>query len=488
MTAIRGEKPTAAPPHFEFPDPFTGSQLIMDGAAPLAPPEAWFSQAAADDAPEKLRVFPGGRVAGVVAPAGRCLLNGSNECWMVPKPRNQAELDMANAGFTPTAEGGEVKTGVVAGGGGHANEYASPSVAQKHYADTDTQLMRGTYRWSDKAGGLVFVGAVWPWVTPRDIALINASPASIDYRWIEDEREHRLVGACLVNIGGLPTRWRASRTASAVILIPERAPAFVAQLGESEGTMVALRIDAPDLAFGMPPEQLHVTLAYFGKAAQYDPTVRSQAIAAVEEVVTAAGAPILLEVSAVGALGPVEETVVALLLQGEIVGLREVLKSACEAAGLVCDDTYPIFTPHITVGPFPAAMEAALALRGLNVSPVSVVVAFGSDDWTEFPLPRVGFPLEAETYVETESPGSDPAGANVTPIEGAAMNTCEHCGGESKTAAPVDTGAGPVDGGGDTVSRAEFDALAATVADLQAAVMGQEMAALAAADVSVPSY
>lgn len=475
-------------PHFEFPDPFTGSQLIMDGAAPLAPPEAWFSQGAADDAPEKITVFPGGRVAGVVAPAGRCLLNGSNECWMVPKPRNEDELRLAHTGFTRTAEDSIVATAVLGGGAGHASEWASPQVAQRHYADTSTQLMRGTYRWSDKAGGLVFVGAVWPEVTPRQIAEINASPASIDYRWIEDEHEHRLVGACLVNIGGLPTRWRASRTAAAVILIPERIPAFVAALGSSEGSMVALRIDAPDFVLpgGMPPEQMHVTLGYFGKAAQYLPEIRAAAIAAVEQVVVELAGPILLEVSAVGVMGPPEESVVALLIQGEIQGLREVVLAATSAAGLVCDDTYPVFTPHITVGPYPGNIDAALALRGMMVSPPSVVVAFGSEDWTEFPLPRVGRPLEVETLVEMESPDPTIEPANVTPIEGAAM-TCEHCGTTKTAASPVEAdGLTPADSGGGVTPEA-FAELQARVDALESALMGSEMAQLASLDVAIPA-
>lgn len=479
-------------PHFEFQDPYTGSQLVMDGAAPLAPPDAWLSQAAADDAPEKLMVFPGGRVAGVVAPAGRCLLKPGVECWTVPKPRSQAELDMAHTGFTVTASGAPVRTAVLGGGAGHAKEWATAEVAQRHYADTSTQLMRGVYRWSDKAGGLTFVGALWPDVTPRQVAEINASPASVDYRWIEDEGEHRLVGACLVNIGGLPTRWRAARTATAVILIPERPPAFVAALGQSDGVMIALRIDAPQFALpgGMPPDQMHLTLGFYGDALAYSPEVRAAAIVSVGDVVTQLGAPMLLEVSAVGVLGPPDEPVVALLMQSEeILGLREVLKSAADAAGLEGDDNYPIFTPHITVGPYPGNLDAALALRGMAVSPPSVVVAFGSDDWTEFPLPRVGRPLEVESFIEVESPMPGAAPAIVPAIEGAAM-ICEHCGTTKTAAPPVDPNA-PLPPGGDPnavdVTAEAFAALVARVDALEIAMMGSEMAQLAAADVAIPA-
>lgn len=486
-----GEGVGQAPPHFKFPDPFTGSMLEMDGAAPLAPPTAWFSQAAADAAPEKLQVFPGGRVAGVVAPAGRCLLNGSNECWMIPKPSSQAELGLAHTGFTPTAEGTKVRTGVIGSKRGHASEWASAQVAQEHYANTATQLMRGTYRWSDVAGGMTFVGAVWPDVTPRQIAEIDASPASIDYRWIADERDHRLVGACLVNIGGLPTRWRATKTASAVFVEPERQPAFIAQLGQSLGSMVALKIDAPQFVLpgGMPADQLHLTLAFFGDSARYTPEVQAAATTAVGQIVTEFGHPLLLTVSSVGLLGPPEETVVALLMQGDdLCGLRELLLAAAEAAGLECDDTYPVFTPHITLGPLdPTILDAALTLRGVMVSPPSVVMAFGPDNWTEVPLPRVGRPLEVETFIEAESPTSTPVAGSVGANEEGSMicETCQH----AMTAAPPPAGPAPADQaqqpGGDVEAR--LAALEQEVAAIKDAMMQSQMAALEAMPVAIPA-
>ena len=193
-------------------------------SAPLAPPADWFSDAAADAAPERFTVYPDGSVAGIVAPAGRCLLDGSSECWTVPRPADgrgstlsgsgRDEYAMANQGRTATADGPTVATGVLAGRGGHARPNAGAGSAGDHYANTAHQQARVRYVWSDLAGGgiggVVAVGALWPEITERDIAGILASATSIDYRWIQDEQDFRLVGACLVNIGGLPTRYLAA--------------------------------------------------------------------------------------------------------------------------------------------------------------------------------------------------------------------------------------------------------------------------------------
>ena len=188
---------------------------------PLDIPLEWLSDEAADAAPPKLRVFPDGRVAGVVAPEGRCLLDGSGECWMVPRPADgrgsrlcapntdDGDYYMAHVGSTMTDQG-EVATGTLAGPGGHANGQVGPQAAKKYYDDSDWQVARGRYVWSDTAGGVTFVGALYPWVTERQVATIRASACSVDYRWIMDEAQYRLIATCLVNVGGFPSRYAAA--------------------------------------------------------------------------------------------------------------------------------------------------------------------------------------------------------------------------------------------------------------------------------------
>lgn len=213
--------------------------------APLTIPLDWLTDETADAAPPKLRLFPDGRVAGVVAPAGRCLLDGTGECWIVPRPADgrgsllcapntdQGDYYMAHVGSTMTDEG-EVATAVLAGPGGHANPFAAAQQARRHYDDTDWQVARGRYVWSDTAGdgtgGVVFVGAAYPWVTDRQIAAIRASACSVDYRWIDDEACYRLIATCLVNVGGLPSRY-ASLVDDGFMLTLERILQIADELG-----------------------------------------------------------------------------------------------------------------------------------------------------------------------------------------------------------------------------------------------------------------
>lgn len=218
--------------------------------APLHPPADWFSDAAADAAPERFTVYPDGSCAGIVAPAGRCLLDGTGECWTVPRPRDGRgatlagdvadDYRIANQGVTVCADGTTVATGVLAGGGGHARPGLGALTAGKHYADTNDQKARVRYVWSDRAGngvgGVVAVGALWPEVTERDVASILASATSVDYRLVVDEGQYRFVGTCLVNIGGLPSRYVASLSdglALSDLWVPERdvPTEFVAALG-----------------------------------------------------------------------------------------------------------------------------------------------------------------------------------------------------------------------------------------------------------------
>lgn len=468
---------------------------IEQGArAPLYPPDEWLSQAAADAAPSlpagadggplKLTVHPGGRVSGLIAPSGVCLIGGAGgECWQIPKPRDEAkEYYRAHGGWTRTASGAVVATAVIGGGKGHASEWATTTNAQAFYADTSTQLMRGVYRWSDVAGGLTFVGALWPEVSERQVAGIMASPASIDYRLIREEGDYRLVGSCLVNIPGFPAKWKmaARRVAAAMILTPVLADAS----GPSTGTMVALRIDAPSLVMpgGTDPAELHVTLGYFGDAATFPDEVRAVAIEQVGQAIIANGRPLLLEVNGPAVLGPIEDMVTVLLVQGAgLCELRDVLLAACERAGMIVESTYPVWIPHITLGPLESVpMDVALGFKGVTISPPSVVLAFGSAAWTEYELPTVGLPYGILGDASGCEVCSAPlmVAATVTSVEEASM-ICESC--QTHVAAP------PPPVADDRGATTDTEALAARVSDLEAqvaaltdAIAGVQMAALSA--------
>lgn len=251
--------------------------------APLYPPLDWFSDEAADAAPPKLTPFPDGRVAGVVAPAGVCTLNEviPGECWTAPRPadgrgstllcglftgESEEDYRKAHVGTTMTAEGVEIVTANLSGAGGHANPHASVLGAQVHYNDasddTRFQVARGRYVWSDQAGGLVFVGALWPEVNERNLAEVRAAACSVDYRWIRGQSidDYRLVGTCLVNIGALPSRFAALLDHGALPITPEVVNRLYA---EAENlTRAAALADALDFSqeqYAMPQTAIRVT-------------------------------------------------------------------------------------------------------------------------------------------------------------------------------------------------------------------------------------
>lgn len=212
-------------------------------AAPLDPPLWWFTDQTADEAPPKLTVFDGGRLAGVVAPEGVCTINElrPGECWVVPRPADgrgstldvplnggwEQEYRMAHVGSMLTEGGREIACAVLAGAGGHASPHDSNLGASMHYNqanpmdDTRWQVARGRYVWSDKAGGVVFLGATWPEVTDRQVAEIRAAACSIDYRWVTGRGidDYRLLGATLVNIGALPSKYEHQIRAAGVATI-----------------------------------------------------------------------------------------------------------------------------------------------------------------------------------------------------------------------------------------------------------------------------
>lgn len=240
---------------------------------PLYPPLDWWTDAAADLAPPKMTIYPNGRIAGVVAPAGRCLLDGTNDCWIVPRPADgrgstlyreggdfeDYAMSMVGTTWVEIYEGAgeyvEVPSACLAGPGGHAAGNAGVDLTRVHYDDTDFQVGRGRYVWSDQAGGLVFLGAVWDDLDERQIALARASACSVDYRWIGDEDRFRLIATCLVNVGGLPSRYSTIRRAAAagetILITREDAQELIAEAEsflERVAVVAALGIDVSVLA------------------------------------------------------------------------------------------------------------------------------------------------------------------------------------------------------------------------------------------------
>jgi hypothetical protein len=180
---------------------------------PTAPPAAWFH-----DLPDWLdttweaglvQINPQGRVAALVAPYGECILDGGSNCWM--PPTSPTGYEYAHVGTVISAEGEPVRVANIGGGVSHydlRDPYAmSPAV--KHYSNTATRVMVGRYHDRPDAGGIVFLGSMWPTASELDVVEARASALSGDWRWVESLGGHDMAGAQLVNNPGFrPNRQR----------------------------------------------------------------------------------------------------------------------------------------------------------------------------------------------------------------------------------------------------------------------------------------
>lgn len=174
--------------------------------APLHPPAEWFTPPKGMKPDTHIHVDDNGRVYGYVTHWGRCLLDGSNECW-TPES-SPSNYSLAHQGDTVVEDGSTIKTANIGGGEGHAPAMSGVSGVARWYQDTSTQLMR--VRYGDDDEGIWFAGSLWPDVSELEIARLRASALSGDWRWIGDESRYDFLGSCCVNVPGLPLYRAAS--------------------------------------------------------------------------------------------------------------------------------------------------------------------------------------------------------------------------------------------------------------------------------------
>lgn len=448
-------------------------------AAPLYPPDAWFTDRAADDAPEKLTIFPDGRVAGVVAPADRCLLDGSTDCWTVPRPSDgrgsafvcptDADYRAAHVGTTLLASGDEIPSATIAGAGGHHPYYGEVrDPAKSEYADVGRAVARGRYVWSDQAGGIVFVGSLMPDLSEVKRVTVRCSAVSIDFRPLLDESpELKLIGACLVNIGGLPSRYRAAVMAGAVAfddIMARRMAALMSEISyeidgeQPDGAMICLIPDTPEaLAVDgqEPADSLHLTVRYLGKADDWTPDARAELVRVAETF--GAGPPVTAEVAGVGLIG--QNGAGALFLNCDYGDTRQNLAGdaavVADQFGTPVADDHPGWIPHLTLRW--DAVPPDVSMIGTEVTFSTLRVVFGTEahDITLTPTPAVA------------------AGCTCNHQE-TAMNTTPN----TTEAVTADAGAPPAPTADLATVEAKIDAVAEAVAQLTAMITDMHTAAL----------
>lgn len=170
--------------------------LVASAAEPefRLPPRAWFDDPGMTEH-TPLTITPEGRVYGLLAP------------WDFPHiglpdataPRSATGYAYFHVGATMT-DAGEVATGKLTVGGGHADVKYGYSATTDHYDNVCTAV--ATVRAGENEFGIWVAGAIIADATPNQVEALRQSPLSGDWRDIGGNLE--LVAAHAVNVPGFP--------------------------------------------------------------------------------------------------------------------------------------------------------------------------------------------------------------------------------------------------------------------------------------------
>jgi 8-oxo-dGTP pyrophosphatase MutT (NUDIX family) len=185
------------------PTPAPAGPWSLTAAAPKAPadlPLAWFQDPHLPCV-TPLTVTKEGHVFGHLATWGQCHIGFDGECVMLPKSR--ADYSYYRSGVVET-DGGEVFTGALTIGGGHANGRLGWRAAMEHYDNTCSVI--ADLAVGEDEFGVWFSGALRQGVTDAQIRELKAAgKASGDWREVvRGSRQLELVAALAVNVGGFP--------------------------------------------------------------------------------------------------------------------------------------------------------------------------------------------------------------------------------------------------------------------------------------------
>lgn len=169
--------------------------LVASAAAPAVPPLAWFADPKLTG-PTPITITDDGRVFGHVAAWGVCHI-GLPGC--VTPPESPSGYAYFRTGATMT-DGGEIATGKLTVGGGHADGHLGYTATADHYDNHGTSV--ATVAAGEDEFGIWVAGAVLPDATAGQIEALRQSPLSGDWRDIGGSLE--LVAAHGVNTPGFP--------------------------------------------------------------------------------------------------------------------------------------------------------------------------------------------------------------------------------------------------------------------------------------------
>jgi len=196
---------------------------LVASAAPLAPPDEWFTMPEPDQL-TPFTVTPEGRVYGHIADKNTCHVGFPGKCKRAPV--SMTKYALAHTGAVLTASGQNLDVGRITLGGGHADTRFGVRPAQEHYDNAATCVAIGKF--SDGKHGIWFSGSAVPEATEAQLAALRRHPPSGD--WREWKGNPELILAHAVNTGGFPVpryrmegdRVKSLTAAGALHVEPER--------------------------------------------------------------------------------------------------------------------------------------------------------------------------------------------------------------------------------------------------------------------------
>jgi hypothetical protein len=231
---------------------------LMAGAAPVAPPKAWFDDPKLTG-PTPLHIGDDGRVYGHVAVWDTCHVGIGDSC--VKPPKTATSYAYFHTGEVKTDDGSRVAVGRLTYGGGHAAANLGYRAAAEHYDRTSNT---GAYvRAGEDEHGIWVAGMLAPDADESAVFKMRAAPLSGDWRRVGGNLE--MVAALHVNTAGFPIP--RVLTASTVSGFPEdeevlslvAAGALHRVVDEGDTGLTAAGIDTEELgraiARGMLAEQ-----------------------------------------------------------------------------------------------------------------------------------------------------------------------------------------------------------------------------------------
>jgi hypothetical protein len=170
---------------------------LLAGAAPLAPPAAWFATPNLDG-PTKLTIGEDGRVFGHLATWRVCHVGVGNACVLAPKSR--MNYGLFRVGTLVCDDGTQVPVGKITLGTGHANAQWGVMPSREHYDNTGWAA--AVVNVGEDRHGIWVSGALTSTMTPERVAEFRAAALSGDWREVNGNLE--LIAALAVNNPGFP--------------------------------------------------------------------------------------------------------------------------------------------------------------------------------------------------------------------------------------------------------------------------------------------